>query len=312
LGYFSLLRLGVTVSRAASPASVGADDAAFFESRIQPVLSQKCYSCHSHTADRVKAGLMLDSRSGLLQGGNSGPAVVPGNPDDSLLIQAIRYTHEDLRMPPLKQGGRLSDAQIADFTDWVRRGAPDPRQSPALAGGNAYGGVGKQHWAFQPLKKPAVPSVSDQAWVKSPVDAFILKSLQAAHLTPNAEADKRTLIRRVTFDLTGLPPTEMEIEAFLSDSSPEAFSKVVDRLLDSPRYGEKWARYWMDLARYSDTKGDAPRRDDLRFPYAWTYRDYLITSFNADKPYGQFIREQLAADLLRKADLDKANAAKGP
>lgn len=303
---------GLSFTQATAPLAISANDATFFETKIQPILSQKCYSCHSHTADRVKAGLMLDSRSGLLQGGNSGPAVVPGNPDDSLLIQAIRYTHEDLRMPPQKQGGRLSDAQIADFTEWVRRGAPDTRQSPALAGGNAYGGVGKQHWAFQPLKKPAVPNLPEHAWVQSPVDAFILARLQAAGLTPNGPADKRTLIRRVTFDLIGLPPTEAEIEAFLNDSSPEAFAKVVDRLLASPRYGEKWARYWMDLARYSDTKGDAPRRDDLRFPYAWTYRDYLISSFNADKPYGQFIREQLAADLLLKADVDKAKAAKTP
>ncbi|HRE82311.1 MAG TPA: hypothetical protein PLN52_14795, partial [Opitutaceae bacterium] len=149
-GVLALL-FGLSLTQAASPSPVSAEDAAFFESRIQPILSQKCYSCHSHTADRVKAGLMVDSRSGLLQGGNSGPAIVPGNPDESLLIQAIRYTYEDVRMPPQKQGGRLSDAQIADFTEWVRRGAPDPRQSPVFAGGNAYGGVGKQHWAFQPL-----------------------------------------------------------------------------------------------------------------------------------------------------------------
>ena len=298
-----------TLAHAAEPTS-SADDIKFFDTKIRPILSESCYQCHSHSADKIKGGLMLDSRDAVLHGGNSGPIIVPGKPDDSILIQALRYTDPDLQMPPEKHGGKLTDAQIADFTEWVRRGAPDPRVPLALAEGKSYGGVGKQHWAFQPLQKVAVPAVKDSTWVKSPVDNFVLARLEATNLTPNPLADKRTLIRRVTFDLTGLPPTEPEIQRFLADDSPDAFAKVVDRLLSSPHYGERWARYWMDIARYSDTKGDAPKRDDPRFPDAWTYRDYLIEAFNTDKPYPQFITEQLAADRLVQAAATKAKLTK--
>ncbi len=289
-----------------------AADAAFFDTRIRPVLSEHCYKCHSHTADRIKGGLLLDSRAAVLQGGDSGPAIVAGKPDESLLIQAIRYKDEDLRMPPAAHGGKLGDAQIADFEEWVKRGAPDPRVPASAGGGSHYAGVGKKHWAFQPLRKPALPAIASNPWIQSPVDAFVCAQLDAAGLKPNPPADKRTLIRRATFDLTGLPPTEGEIQDFLADSSPDAFAKVVDRLLASPHYGERWARYWMDVARYSDTKGDPPRRDDPRFPYAWTYRDYLIASFNADKPYAQFVTEQLAADILLKNAAAQAKASKQP
>jgi len=293
---------------AAEPAPLAAADTAFFEARIRPVLQEHCYKCHSHGADRIKGGLLFDSRAALLHGGNSGPAIVPGRPDESVLIQAIRYTDEDLQMPPEEHGGKLSARQIADLEEWVRRGAPDPRV-PA-AGLAATAGVGRQHWAFQPLQKPAVPAVRDTAWARTPLDRFVLAQLEAHGLAPNPLADKRTLIRRVTFDLTGLPPTEPEIQRFLADDSPEAFARVVDRLLASPHYGERWARYWMDVARYSDTKGDAPRRDDPRFPHAWTYRDYLIESFNADKPFARFIAEQLAGDILLQQEIDRAKAAK--
>lgn len=301
----------LTAARAAeNPAALSAADLQFFETKIRPVLTDQCYKCHSHQADRVKGGLMLDSRDALLKGGNTGPAVVPGNPDDSVLIQALRYTDEDLKMPPEEHGGKLSDQQIADFTEWVRRGAPDPRVPAMTASGKTYGGVGKAHWAFQPVKLPAVPTVKDTTWGQSPVDRFILAKLEDSGLHPNPIADKRTLIRRATFDLTGLPPTEPEIQRFIADDSPEAFAKVVDRLLASPAYGERWARYWLDVARYSDTKGDAPRRNDVRYPYAWTYRDYVIDAFNRDKPYNQFILEQLAADrLVAEAD-DRAKAKK--
>ncbi|MDQ5980251.1 MAG: hypothetical protein QG602_3227 [Verrucomicrobiota bacterium] len=294
---------------AAEPALAKAD-LDFFEARIRPVLSEHCYKCHSHTADKIKAGLLLDSRNALLHGGNSGPTIVPGKPDESLLIQAIRYTDEDLKMPPEDHGGQLTDRQIADLTEWVRRGAPDPRVPLTTADGKSYGGVGRQHWAYQPVQKPAVPAVKNPSWVQSPVDAFVLAQLEAAGLAPNPLADKRTLIRRVTFDLTGLPPTEAEIQRFLADTSPAAFSKVVDRLLDSPAYGERMARHWMDVARYSDTKGDPPRRDDPRFPHAWTYRDYLVEAFNSDKPYNRFITEQLAADRLVAEANAKAKPAK--
>ena len=285
-------------------------DLQFFETKIRPILSDNCYQCHSHQADRVKGKLMLDSRDGLLLGGASGPAIVPGKPDDSLLIQAIRYTDEDLMMPPKDHGGKLSDQQIADLTEWVQRGAPDPRVPALTAAGQKYGGVGRAHWAFQPVRKPAIPAVKETAWVHSPVDNFVLAKLEASGLRPNPTADKRTLLRRVTFDLTGLPPTESEIQRFIADDSPDAYAKVVDRLLASPHYGERWARYWLDVARYSDTKGDAPKRDDPRFPHAWTYRDYVIDAFNRDKPYPQFIAEQLAADRLLAAEDSRAKANK--
>ena len=297
------------LTHAAEPA-LSTADRQFFDTKIRPVLTEQCYKCHSHTADKVKGGLMLDSRDALFAGGSSGRVIVPGKPDDSLLIQALRYTDADLRMPPEEHGGKLTDQQIADFTEWVRWGAPDPRVPLALAGGKSYGGVGKNHWAFQPVQKTPVPAVKNTAWIQSPVDNFVLARLEADGLAPSPLADKRTLIRRVTFDLTGLPPTEPEIQRFLADDSPAAFAKVVDRLLDSPHYGERWARYWMDVARYSDTKGDAPKRDDPRFPHAWTYRDYLIEAFNSDKPFNQFIIEQLAADRLVNDAVAKAKAAK--
>ena len=293
---------------AVTPAAISAADLQFFETRIRPVLSEQCYKCHSHQADRVKGKLMLDSRDALLLGGATGPAIVPGKPDESLLIQAIRYTDADLKMPPEEHGGRLSDQQIADLTEWVRRGAPDPRVPALAASGKSYGGVGKAHWTFQPVKTPAVPVVKDNAWVQSPVDNFVLSKLEAVGLHPNTPADMRTLIRRVTFDLTGLPPTEPEIQRFVTDDSPGAYERVVDRLLASPAYGEHWARYWLDVARYSDTKGDALKRNDPRYPHAWTYRDYVINAFNTDKPYNQFILEQLAADRLVVEQEKKAKA----
>ena len=298
LSFTALSTRAADISPAISPT-----DQQFFEAKIRPLLSEECYKCHSHQADRIKGKLMLDSRDGLLLGGATGPSIIPGKPDDSLLIQAIRYTDEDLQMPPKDHGGKLSDQQIADLTEWVRRGAPDPRVPAITASGKSYGGIGKAHWAFQPVKKPEVPVVNDKTWGQSPIDNFILAKLEANHLHPNPVSDKRTLLRRVTFDLTGLPPTEPEIQRFIADDSPDAYAKVVDRLLASPHYGERWARYWLDVARYSDTKGDAPKRDDPRFPHAWTYRDYVINAFNTDKPYNQFITEQLTADrIVAEAD----------
>jgi len=312
-GAIALVATGAIKAAVSAPApAISAADRQFFETRIQPVLSDQCYKCHSHQADRVKGKLMLDSRDGWFFGGESGPAINPGNPDDSLLIQAIRYKDEDLLMPPEKHGGKLSDRQIADFTEWVRRGAPDPRVPVMTAGGKSYGGTGKAHWAFQPVKKPAIPAVKDQAWVHTPVDNFILAKLEADGLQPNPLADKQTLLRRVTFDLTGLPPSESEVRRFVEDDSPNAYARVVDRLLASPQYGEHWARYWLDVARYSDTKGDAPKRDDPRFAYAWTYRDYVINAFNSDKPYNEFITEQLCADRIVAEAERKAKARKQP
>lgn len=266
----------------------------FFENKIRPVLSQNCYKCHSVNSEKVKGGLLLDSRESSLKGGETGPAIVPGDLEKSLLIKAVRYADADLQMPPKKQ---LSDEQIADLEQWVKMGAPDPRN--ATAAQKAWKDSGKDHWAWQPLTQPAVPGVKDKSWAQTAVDSFILAKLEAKGLTPNPIADKRTLIRRASFDLTGLPPTSEEVEAFIKDPAPDAFAKVVDRLLASPHYGERWGRHWLDVARYSDTKGMVRRqREDPHSPYAWTYRDYVIKSFNDDKPYNIFIIEQLAADKL--------------
>lgn len=269
--------------------------AQFFETKIRPVLAEKCYKCHSQSAERVKAGLLLDTRDAVLKGGENGPAIVPGDPGKSLLIKAVRYTDPDLQMPP--KGNKLSDEQIADLEAWVKMGAPDPRV--ATTAQKEWKPTDQTHWAWQPLTKPAVPEVKNTAWVKSPVDNFIVAKLEEKNLKPNPVADKRILIRRATYDLIGLPPTVEEVNAFLADDSPDAFAKIVDRLLASPHYGERWGRHWLDVARYSDTKGMVRRqREDPNSPYAWTYRDYVIMSFNDDKPYNLFVIEQLAADKL--------------
>jgi hypothetical protein len=281
-------------SQIPAPTPISAQDLEFFESKIRPILVDACYKCHSRQADKVKGGLLLDTREGLLHGGNGGVVIVPGKPDDSVLIQAVRYLDPELQMP---DDGRLTDQQIADLTEWVRRGAPDPRDNAAKGSSPTYGGVGRQHWSFQPVSKPTVPAVKNTAWVSNPVDNFILEKLETAGITPNPAADKRTLLRRVSFDLTGLPPPEAEVEAFLADNSPNAFAKVVDRLLASPQYGERWGRYWLDVARYADSRGYILTQE-RSFAYSYTYRDYVIRSFNEDKPYDRFITEQIAADLL--------------
>jgi len=293
-----------------TPQKLSANDIQFFETKVRPILVEKCYKCHSKEADKVRGGLMLDTREGLLHGGNTGPALVPGKPGDSLMIQAIGYKDEDLQMPP--KGEKLSDQQIADLTEWVRRGAPDPRMPIMGASGKSYGGVGRNHWAYQPVKKPEVPKVQNAAWVKNPIDNFVLAKLEASGMKPNTPADKATLIRRVYFDLIGLPPHPSEVIAFSKDESPDALAKLVDRLLASPQYGEHWARYWLDVARYSDTKGDAPGRDDLRYPHAWTYRDWVIDAFNADLPYDVFIKAQLAGDYIQMLAENAAKNKKQP
>jgi mono/diheme cytochrome c family protein len=299
-------RLGADI--AAAPA-ISSQDLQFFESRIRPVLSDRCYKCHSRDADKIKGGLMLDTREGMLHGGDTGPALEPGKPEDSLIVDAISYRDADLQMPP--KGERLTDQQVADITEWIRRGALDPRSLVAKGSSAAYGGVGREHWSFVPVRKQAVPAVADAAWCATPIDNFILARLEDNAMKPNPPADKYTLIRRASFDLTGLPPTEEEVQRYLADDSPGAWAKVVDRLLASPHYGERWGRYWLDVARYADTKGDTPNREDPRYPFAWTYRDYVIDAFNSDKPYTQFIMEQLAADRLL-SDEQRANRSATP
>jgi Protein of unknown function (DUF1553)/Protein of unknown function (DUF1549)/Planctomycete cytochrome C len=271
----------------------------FFEKKIRPILTDNCYKCHSQQSEKVKGGLLLDTRAGLLKGGETGPAIVPGDPEKSLLIKAIRYKDKDLQMPPNDR--QLADNQIQDLETWVKMGAPDPRTT-ADAGQHSYKvdfDKAKQHWAFQPVKKPAIPEVQDaQNWAQTPIDKFILATLSTKQLTPSPKADKVTLLRRATFDLIGLPPTPKEVDEFLADDSPNAFAKVVDRLLASPHYGERWGRYWLDLAHFSDTRGFQGNSRDERYPYAYTYRDYVIQSFNEDLPYDQFLIQQIAADKL--------------
>jgi mono/diheme cytochrome c family protein len=287
---------------AAEPIAITADQSAFFETRIRPVLVEKCYKCHSTTGDKIKGGLLLDTRAALLKGGDTGPAIIPNDPEKSLLIQAIRHTNEDLQMPPK---GKLTDEQIADFVTWVRMGAPDPRtDSPSTneeSASAAFTAAERAHWAFQPVKRPEIPTVRSVDRVKSPVDAFILQRLEAASITPAPPADKTTLLRRAYFDLIGLPPTPEEVATFLNDTSPTAFNRIVERLLASPHYGERWARHWLDLARYAESDGF---REDATRPNAWRYRDYVIKSFNDDKPYDRFVQEQIAGDELFPNDPD--------
>jgi hypothetical protein len=293
-------------------AATAADDPAgmeFFENKIRPILVDNCYPCHSQQSPKIKGGLRLDSREGLLKGGDTGPAIKPGDVEQSLLIKAVRYTDDNLRMPPKNK--KLAAAQIADLEAWVKMGAPDP--------GVTQGGVAnvetirdraRSHWAFQPIREPSVPVVRNKRFVRTPVDNFILARLEAAKLRPSPMADKRTLIRRATFDLIGLPPTPEEVAGFEADKSPEAFARVVDRLLASPRYGERWGRHWLDVARYADTKGYV-FEEDRHYPYAYTYRDYVIRAFNEDLPYDQFLKQQIAADLLSENGDKRSLAALG-
>lgn len=297
--------IGGCVLQIARAADLTREQLDFFENKIRPILADSCYKCHSAFAEKVKGGLLLDSREALLKGGDSGAVIVPGDPETSLLIKAVRYTDPDLQMPKDK---KLDDDQIADLTAWVKMGAPDPRS--ATAEQKKYSDSKTNHWAWQPVKRQAIPEVSDPSWCQTPVDYFILAQLDENGLKPNPPADKRTLIRRATFDLIGLPPTPEEVWDFMNDDSTNAFAKVVDRLLASPHYGERWGRHWLDVARYSDTKGQ-PRRfsEDNLNPFAWSYRDYVIRSFNEDKPYNIFILEQIAADRLATSARNPTNLA---
>jgi hypothetical protein len=296
---FAMIPLGSSVAAAATQAKLEGDD--FFEAKIRPVLAEHCYKCHSASAEKVKGDLLLDSREAMLKGGESGkPVIVPGDADRSRLIEAIRYSNEDLQMPPKKAGGKLSDAQISDFVAWVNLGAPDPRTNRIVVAKSPYDfAKARKFWSFQPPTEPPLPKTQIAGWSKSAIDDFILAKLEEKGLQPSLPADKRTLIRRATYDLTGLPPTAAEVEAYLKDHSPKAFARVVDRLLSSPRYGERWGRYWLDVARYSDTKGYVySDREEGRFVHSSAYRDWVIRAFNEDMPYDRFLRLQIAADQI--------------
>ncbi len=306
------LMLGLVTARADEPKAGAAtsEQLKFFNERVKPVLERNCFKCHSHLADKVKGGLMVDSRTGLLEGGDTGAAIVPGKPDESLLIQSIRYDENaDYQMPP--GGKKLPDEEIAALTEWVKQGAfwpdepsgGDPKRKSRPRG--KITDEDRAWWAFQPLQEPAVPDVRGTTHtMRNEIDAFILERLAKENLVPLPEASPAVLCRRVTFDLIGLPPSPDEVRQFVEAANKDAdaaYRDLVDRLLDSPRYGERWARHWLDLVRYADS--DGYRIDDYR-PQAWRFRDYVIRSFNEDKPYDRFVQEQLAGDELFPGDPD--------
>ena len=272
------------------------EQVAFFESRIRPVLVEHCYECHSVRAEKLKGGLLLDSRAGIVRGGDTGPVITPGDPEASLLIQAVRRSDPNLAMPPRSA---LPEEAIRDLVTWVRMGAPDPRTEDTVATRESRSSIdwnrARDWWSFRPVTDPAPPRVQHASWPANALDSFILSRLESAGLEPAPDAERSAWIRRVTFDLTGLPPEPSEIEAFVADPSVEAFSRVVDRLLDSPRYGERWGRHWLDVVRYADTAGD---NSDFPVPQLHRYRDWVIRAFNDDQPFHQFVREQIAGDLL--------------
>ncbi len=271
------------------------DHSAFYQTRVQPILADNCFRCHSHQADKIKANLVLDSREGLLKGGETGPAVVPGEPDKSLLLKAVMYADEDLRMPPKK---KLSNDQIAILAEWIKIGAPYSAATTNLASkakGKRITAEDRKWWSFQPIKITEPPKTLDNQWARNPVDQFILDGLLKAGLAPAPEAEKPTLIRRAYFDLIGLPPSSEQVENFITDKSPRAYEHMIDELLSNPHYGEKWARHWLDLVRYAES--DGYKSDGFR-PNAWRYRDYVIRALNDDKPYNRFLMEQIAADEL--------------
>lgn len=275
-------------------------DLQFFESKVRPLLVERCHSCHSAKAKKLRGGLLLDNRAALLKGGDSGPALVPGEPDRSLLIKAIRYHDADLQMPPT---GKLPDQAVAVLTEWVRRGAPFPGGSGAVV---AKEGVnleeGRKFWSFQPLRPVPPPAVKNSAWPRKTIDRFLLAELDKRGLAPSATADPRVLIRRASFDLIGLPPTPEEMDAFVGVRAEDAYARLIDKLLASPHYGERWGRHWLDLVRYCDI-GESWVQSKGK-PYL--YRDWVIRALQDDMPYDQFVQKQLAADLMpgtKPADL---------
>ena len=294
-----LALFGAGSAFAAEDAAITAEQRDFFEKKIRPVLVDKCYECHAENSEKIRGGLVLDTREGIRRGGDNGPAVVPGELKESLLIEAVHYDNKDFAMPPKKAGGKLPDDVIKDFEKWVQMGSPDPRDGVATVVKKYDAEKAKAWWSFQPPKGAAVPVVKDAAWPKSDLDRYVLAGLEAKGLKPVADADKLTLIRRVYFDLTGLPPSMPEITAFVQDKTPDAFAKVVDRLLAAPQFGERWGRHWLDVARFAESTG---KDINTAYPHAWRYRDYVIAAFNADKPYDEFIREQIAGDLLPAKD----------
>lgn len=283
-----------------APCASAREDTSFFESKIRPLLIKSCYECHS-AEGKIKGGLRLDTQAGWKLGGDSGPAIVPGDPEKSLLFQAVSYEDKDLQMPPK---GKLSAPEIESIQKWIEMGAPDPRmESEEIAKGPGIDlEKGREFWSFKPPVKHPLPALKNPNWPQTEIDHFILARMEKAGLNPARKADRLTLIRRAYFDLAGLPPRPEEIDAFLNDASANAFEKVIDDLLSSPHFGERWGRHWLDIARFAESSGGGRA---LIFPNAWRYRDYVVNSFNQDKPYSEFIREQIAGDLLSSDSLEK-------
>jgi len=303
----ALLALANVAMATVFPARAADAGPEFFEKRVRPVLVERCYKCHSVTSEKLKGGLHLDSHDGLLKGGDTRPALVPGEPEKSLFIEAIRYGNPGLQMPPK---AKLPDAQIADLVEWVKMGAPWPAEAavPRASAAKKEFNLAQrkqEHWCWQPIHATTPPTVKNSAWPKQPTDRFILSKLEQSKLKPAPDAAKHTLLRRLYFDLTGLPPKPEDVQRFLKDKSPRAYEQVADRLLASPRYGERWARHWLDLVRYSETLG---HEFDYPVHNAWRYRDYVIRALNYDVPYDQFVTEHVAGDLLTAP---RRNAAEG-
>jgi hypothetical protein len=279
----------------------------FFETRIRPVLAQNCYECHSTKAKKLKAGLYLDRRAGWQRGGENGPVIIPGKPEESRLIIAIRYDNNDLRMP---KKGKLPAKVITDFEKWIEMGAPDPRDAPLEKVQISTGPRGKsleegrKFWAFKPLVNPVPPDIQHKSWISAPLDRFIIARLEEKGLNPAEPAGKTTLLRRAYFDLIGLPPTPEQIDAFLADDSPEAYPRLIDELLKSPHYAERWGRHWLDVARYADTTGGGR---NLQYKNAYRYRDYVLESYRKDKPFDLFIKQHIAGDLLPSKTAEEFN-----
>ena len=268
----------------------------FFTDQVRTLLEKRCWECHAEEVQ--ESGLRLDSLENLRAGGSSGKTLAAaGKPAESYLIEVLRY-EGDVAMPPDE---KLPEEEIAVLTRWVNMGLPWPvegsRTEVPLTQEEKYSRQLEQHWAFQPIVAPPLPAVTRESWIAEPLDCFVLARLESKGLTPSPQADRYTLIRRLKFDLLGLPPTHDEVQAFVNDAAPDAYEKIVERYLDSPQYGERWGRHWLDVARYADTRGYAFTRE-RRYPFAYTYRDYVIEAFNRDLPYDQFILEQLAADLM--------------
>ncbi len=287
-----------------------AADIQFFESKVRPLLITHCQSCHASNSDRIRGGLVLDTRAGWQVGGISGPAIIPGDPDGSLFIQAIRWDDEDFQMPPKR---RLSDRDVGIFEEWIRRGAPDPRvtrslpvheaEAFAIPGGGVPKSEAQDHWSFQPISNPTVPEVSNPDWCDDDIDAFILAGLEDADIKPVRDADRATLFRRLSFDLRGHQPSMEELEDFLADRSPLALETAVDRFLDSSAFGERWGRHWLDVARFAESSG---KENDVPYHQAWRYRDWVISAFNDDMAYDDFIVAQIAGDLLAVRSVEDA------